>query len=364
MLDLTAFRGLGIACATWSLLALPMTAQAPDSDPQDPGAVPEAAASAPGAPEELAPSQRSVIPEKIDDPYEAYQAKAYDQALQAFIDRQVERPDDPALALNVGSAHYQMKNYAEAEKAFSTAALAGDEALRAKAVYGLGNCAFRQGRLEEAVEHYKATLEINPDDEDAKYNLEFVRDEIRRRHEEAKKRQEEQQQQGDQGNQGDQQQQQDQGQPGDQGQQEQQQSGGQDGDQDGLPDETERSADNPTDPGNPDTDQDGLEDGQEDRNANGRVDEGETDPNNPDSDGDGIPDGQDPQPTEGSGESSPEPQEGEESGEAQAAEGQPGNPEGLSEEEAERYLQALEEGRPDQNRGKPARGRSRPAKDW
>ena len=327
-----------------SLVAAGAFAQIPADDPADTQATPPLTSEPGGA---------AAPPEKIEDPYRAYQAKAYDQALQAFIDRQVERPEDPGLALNVGSAHYQMKNYAEAEKAFSTAALSGDEALRAKALYGLGNCAFRQGRLEEAVELYKSTLEVDPDDGDAKYNLEFVRDEIRRRHEEAKKRQEEQEQQ-----QGDQQQEQ-QGDQGDQGQQ-----GGQDSDQDGLPDETERSAANPTDPSNPDTDQDGIEDGREDRNANGQVDEGETDPNNPDTDGDGIPDSQDPEPAGGEGQEPPQPEEGEEQGQAQPAEGQPQDPEELSQEEAERYLQALEEGRPDQNRGKPARGRSRPAKDW
>ncbi|MCB1036323.1 MAG: tetratricopeptide repeat protein [Acidobacteria bacterium] len=338
---------LALVTSSWTGLS----AQTPDPDPADVPAGGEVAKTAP--------------PKKIDDPYKAYQAGAYDQALEAFVDRQVERPDDPALALNVGSAQYKMKNYAEAEKAFASAALAGDPRLRAKALYNLGGCAFRQGRLEEAVELYKSTLEIDPDDADAKYNLEFVRDEIRRRHEEAKKRQEEQQQNQD----SQQQQEQQQDQQGGEGQQQEQQqggqnqSGGQDSDQDGLPDETERSADNPTDPSNPDTDQDGLEDGQEDKNGNGRVDEGETDPNKQDTDGDGIPDAQDPQPTQPQGQGSEEPQPGEE-GQAQPAEATEGNPEELSPEEAERYLKALEEGRPDLERGKPSRGQSRPAKDW
>ena len=39
---------------------------------------------------------------------------------------------------------------------------------------------------------YQAALAADPDDADAKFNLEFVRDEIRRRMEEAKKRQEQQ----------------------------------------------------------------------------------------------------------------------------------------------------------------------------
>jgi Ca-activated chloride channel family protein len=293
---------------------------------------------------------------RAGDPYEAYGAGIYDQALSGFVDQQVERPDDPAVALNLGSVHYQMRNFEEADRAFFEAALSTDESLREQALYNLGNSAFRQGRLEEAVELYKAALEIDPDDEDAKFNLEFVRDEIRRRHEEAQKRQEEQQQQRDQ-----QPQQQEQQQGGEQGQEpqeqgeqdqpqeqqgEQDQTGGQDTDQDGLPDEVERSGENPTDPENPDTDGDRLPDGAEDQNRNGQVDEGETDPNNPDTDGDGMGDGEEAL-EQAQGDAGVE---GEESG-------------SLTPEEAERYLQALEEGRPDLRH--PSRGRrTRQAKDW
>ena len=285
--------------------------------------------------------------EQFSDPSKAFAAGQYDQALQGFIGEQVERPDDPAVSLNVGSAHYRMNNYPEAEKAFATAALGGQVDLRQEALYNLGNCAFRQGRLEEAVELYKSALEIDPDDEDAKFNLEFVRDEIRRRHEEAQDRQQQDQQGSDQP-QGEDGEQEEQEQSGD-GEQPQDQPGageqGPDADEDGLPDELERSGENPTDPANPDSDGDGLLDGEEDRNRSGSVDPGETDPNNPDTDGDGIPDAE------------------EAAGEGGAGELDPELLEGLTPEEAERYLQALEEGRPDQRRGGGART-ARSRKDW
>ncbi len=321
-----------------------VTAQ-PPATPPDPAPPAEEQAAAPAAKEATAPS-----PESYDSPYAAYDGEAYEQALQGFVDQQVEHPEHPDVALNLGSVHYQMKNFEEADRAFAQAALAADDAVRGQALYNLGNSAYRQGRLQEAVELFKAVLDLDPDDEDAKFNLEFVRDEIRRRHEEAQKRQQvqEQEQQGDQQQQGDPQQQQ-----GDQGQQDPQQQGQQPPDSDGagLSHELERSAPNPTDPQNPDTDQDGLADGQEDQNANGQVDEGETDPNQRDSDGDGTADGEEAQ------------QEGEQQqGEAEA---QPQEQEGLTPEEAERYLQSLEEGLPDQQRRlPPGSRRSRPEKDW
>ncbi|ATB36096.1 hypothetical protein CYFUS_001510 [Cystobacter fuscus] len=63
-----------------------------------------------------------------------------------------------------------------------------------------------------------------------------------------------------------------------------------DSDGDGLPDKVENA--HGTDPNNPDTDGDGLSDGEEDKNHNGTVDDGETDPRNPDTDGGGMSDGE------------------------------------------------------------------------
>ncbi len=75
-----------------------------------------------------------------------------------------------------------------------------------------------------------------------------------------------------------------------------------DSDGDGIPDEIEIHGENPTNPNKPDTDNDGLCDGSkaipgvcdagEDKNNNGKIDEGETNPNKSDTDGGGIKDGQ------------------------------------------------------------------------
>lgn len=309
-----------------------------------------------GSVDEQPGETRSEKRQVFGDPWKAYDAGVWDQALQGFVDRQVESPEDPALALSVGSAHFQMQNFEEAEREFATAGLSGEPELRQNALYNMGNSAYRQGRLEESVELFKAALELDPEDEDAKFNLEFVRDEIRRRHEEAQKRQQEQQQnpQQQQGDSQDQDEQQQDEQQQQQQENQQQEPQGADGDADGLPDQVEQSGENPTDPRNPDSDGDGLPDGAEDLDRDGSLDEGETDPNNPDSDGDGIPDAQDTA-DESSGQP-PEQQAGEAGQELVDLEG-------LTEEEAERYLQALEEGQP--VRKHPSKGRTRrPEKDW
>jgi len=46
--------------------------------------------------------------------------------------------------------------------------------LDAQAYYNLGNSLYRTGQLEPAIDAYKRALTIAPDDQDTKYNLEYV----------------------------------------------------------------------------------------------------------------------------------------------------------------------------------------------
>ncbi len=299
-----------------------------------------------------APTETPPLAE-YSSPYAAFDAGAYDQALERFADAQTKRPDDPELSLNLGATLYRLNDFEAADAAFFRASAIGDEELRAQALYNLGNSAYRQGKLSDAVDFYMASLEANPDDHDAKFNLEFVREEMKRR--------QQNENQGDADPQeGDRSGDQSEGESGrsDEGEdgrpsedEEPSADRGADADNDGLSDHLERNASNPTDPENPDSDADGVPDGQEDRNRNGRVDPGETDPNRQDSDGDGIPDAQD--------------EAAEDGGSGLRSQSGPQElPEGMTPEEAERYLQALQEGRPDPAR-RGARGRSsRQARDW
>jgi len=132
---------------------------------------------------------------KINKAEKAYDQEQYEKALQAFLDAQVERPEDPLLQYNIAEAHYRMRNYQDAEASFLSATTGGEPVLEERSLYNLGNCAYRQGKLEDAVAYYQQALEIDPEDQDARFNLEFVREEIKRRINEAKEREEQQQQQ-------------------------------------------------------------------------------------------------------------------------------------------------------------------------
>ncbi len=254
---------------------------------------------------------------EYSSPYEAFDAGAYAQALEGFVDRQTRQPDDPEVSLNVGAAHYKLNDFEAAGAQFFRAAATGDDGLRAEALYNLGNSAYRRGRLGEAIDLYMASLEVNPDDLDTKFNLEFVREELKKR---------QQQQQNQDAN--------DQNQ--DQDQEEQSQEGAEQQSEDSSQDEGEQPEDQQQDRGGQDS---------------SRAPESQDGQDREDSDADGIPDATDP-PPEGEG-----PDQGGQGGPQEP-------PEGMTPEEAERYLQALDEGRLDPNR-RAQRGRaSRQEKDW
>jgi Ca-activated chloride channel family protein len=144
----------------------------------------------------------ATLHETVQKGADLYAQGKYDEALTAFVDGQIEYPEDAQLKYNIASSKYMMKNYEEALKGYlDAAATARDARLEEKALFNAGNALYRQGKLEEAIEYYKKALELDPSDTDAQHNIEFVREEIKRRMNEAKdtqKKQQEQQQKKDQ----------------------------------------------------------------------------------------------------------------------------------------------------------------------
>ncbi len=185
--------GLGAALVLWSA-----TAASQSNDP--PPAAPPPAARQPAAPQPAALADAESADPGLapapKDPWKAWALGRFDRALEGFLDRQIARPDDAGTMRNVGAARYRLGDFAGAAEAYrQAAASAADPELQERALYDLGNAVYRQGQLEEAVKAYEGALAIDPEDEDARYNLEFVREEIRRRLEEAKQREQQQQQQ-------------------------------------------------------------------------------------------------------------------------------------------------------------------------
>lgn len=116
---------------------------------------------------------------QVKEGNELYSQEKYDEANNKYRDALLENPESPIIHFNIGDVLYKKKNYEEAIKSFDKSTSSDDILLQSKSYYNLGNTLYRMGKLPESIQMYKKALELNPDDEDAKYNLEHVRAKIK-----------------------------------------------------------------------------------------------------------------------------------------------------------------------------------------
>lgn len=93
---------------------------------------------------------------------------------------------------NAGVSVYKKEDYQKALEAFTKALASDDKGLEADALYNLGNCKYKLGRikegadlsaaaahLRESLNYYKRAVEIDRENEDARFNHEFVERELK-----------------------------------------------------------------------------------------------------------------------------------------------------------------------------------------
>ncbi len=155
------------------------------------------------------------LADKVQKANEAFANGKVDEALKGYTDAQLSRPDSPELQYNIGSVHYKKGAFKDAAKAFEGALLNEDKKEKAATYYNLGNTYFREGAsagnmelFKKAIENYKKSLAINPDDVDAKYNIEYIQRKLKENSQRQQQKPQDKQQKQDQKQQQQQQQQQ------------------------------------------------------------------------------------------------------------------------------------------------------------
>ena len=74
-----------------------------------------------------------------------------------------------------GASLYMKDDVKNAEIKFNESLSSAKEGLKSKAFYNLGNINYKNNNLSEALNFYKKALELNPDDDEAKYNYEYIK---------------------------------------------------------------------------------------------------------------------------------------------------------------------------------------------
>ncbi len=100
--------------------------------------------------------------------------EAYSEALSAYEDAQLRVPEKGEPYYNAANALYRMEDYEGALREYDDALIWAEDDLRAKGFFNKGNVYFDTEQYPLAIEEYKKVLRIDPDNEDAKHNLELA----------------------------------------------------------------------------------------------------------------------------------------------------------------------------------------------
>jgi tetratricopeptide (TPR) repeat protein len=119
-----------------------------------------------------------------------YEKNRYPES-EIFYRKAIDKNKESADAVfNSGDALYKQKKYEDAGKQFiETHKMNEDGVKKSTSLYNLGNSMLMANKLQESIEAYKNSLRLKPDNLEAKYNLAYAQDLLR------KQQQEQQQQQ-------------------------------------------------------------------------------------------------------------------------------------------------------------------------
>ncbi len=136
---------------------------------------------------------------KVKEGNELFQEEKFDQAQNKYQDALLDNPASPEIQFNIGDVNYKKKKFEEALEAYYKSLDSKQLDLQAKSYYNIGNSLYKAGKLAESIQAYKQALKLNSQDEDAKYNLEFVRNKLKQnadqQNQQSGQQQQEQQQQ-------------------------------------------------------------------------------------------------------------------------------------------------------------------------
>ena len=102
-----------------------------------------------------------------------YARGRYDEALGRYQQAEVLEPDATAIHFNLGNTHYRLGDYQNALRELELVLSDGDPGRRSDALYNMANVAYKSGQLDAAIQGYIGSLLIDPEDRQAKENLEF-----------------------------------------------------------------------------------------------------------------------------------------------------------------------------------------------
>lgn len=106
-----------------------------------------------------------------------YNKNHYESAIDRYREALEAVPGQWEATYNLGNALYKMERYEAADSVMQrvVADTLRTTEERAHALYNLGNAQFKQQKYKEALQSYRQSLLLNPDDQEAKYNYAYTK---------------------------------------------------------------------------------------------------------------------------------------------------------------------------------------------
>jgi tetratricopeptide (TPR) repeat protein len=136
-----------------------------------------------------AQNEKSIIKKGND----AYGKGDYEKAAAEYKKVTDQNPANGTASYNLGNALYKNKKNDEAVIAYENAAgSAADKAGKSKAFYNKGVVLQNTSKLPECIDAYKNALKLNPNDDDARQNLQAALKQLKKQQEQQKKNKQQQ----------------------------------------------------------------------------------------------------------------------------------------------------------------------------
>jgi tetratricopeptide (TPR) repeat protein len=117
----------------------------------------------------------------IDKGNKLYEEQKYKEAASVYQKALSKNPGYTPGLFNLGNSLYQQKQFdASRQVMAATEKVAKDKPAKAAANYNIGNTYMAERKWEDAVKSYKQTLRNNPQDADAKYNLSYAEEMLKK----------------------------------------------------------------------------------------------------------------------------------------------------------------------------------------
>jgi len=122
-----------------------------------------------------------------------YEKEKYSESEISFrraIDKNKSSSD---AVFNSGDALYRQKKFEDAGKQFMEShRMNEDKDKKSASMYNLGNSLLMADKLKESIEAYKNSLKLNPDNMEAKYNLAYAQDLLKKQEHQQQQQQQQQ----------------------------------------------------------------------------------------------------------------------------------------------------------------------------